>query len=162
MAEPKSNSLIGYSDANWGENRDDRKSNSGFVFMLNGSVVIWCSKKQSSVAISSTEAEIIALAEATKEVIWLNQLLSEINQDIQHPITIYEDNQSCRYRIMNGNSSNRTKHIDIKCHFIRDNVQNGLISCLYCPSEDMIADILTKPLQRIKFEKLRSGLKLHD
>lgn len=162
LAARDKSDLIGYADANWGESRHDRKSNSGFVFMLNGGVVSWCSKKQNCVALSSTEAEVIALAEATKEVIWIKQLLFEIGQEINIPITIYEDNQSCRHMILNGNASNRTKHIDVRCHFVKDHIKEGLINCLYCSSGEMIADILTKPLQRIKFEKFRSLMGVHD
>lgn len=158
LAMKNETGLIGYADANWAENRDDRKSNSGFVFKLNAGVVCWRSKKQECVSLSSTEAELIALTEAVKKAIWL---LNEIGQNIKLPITIFEDNESCRKLVYNDNSSNRTKHIPVRWHFIRDYIKKNVIKC-DCASEDMLADILTKPLQKIKIEKFRILLGIHD
>lgn len=156
------NGLIGYADANWAENRADRKSNSGYIFKLNGGTIIWNSKKQNTVALSSAEAEIIALSEATKEALWIKQLLAEIDQPVKTPIIIYEDNQSCKKFVENGKASNRTKHIDVKYLFTKDYINKQIISCEYCPTDDMTADIFTKPLNRTKFEKFRKSLMLHE
>lgn len=135
---------------------------SGYLFKLFGGVVSWCSKKQKCVALSSTEAELIALTEASKEGIWIQRLLCEIDQMIKGPIIIYEDNQSCIKLSCTENSSNRSKHIATRYFFIRDCIENNLIDCKYCPTENMIADILTKPLNRLKFTKLRNLMGLHD
>lgn len=162
MAQSNQTGLFGYADANWAENRTDRKSNSGYVFKLNGGTISWCSKKQVCVALSSTEAELIALTEGTKEAVWIHQLLSEIGQPIDIPIVIFEDNQSCLKLIDNVNASNRTKHIDVRHFFIRDYIEKRIIVCEYCPTDEMTADILTKPLSKIKFEKLRLMLGIHD
>lgn len=123
---------------------------------MNGGVISWRSKNQSCVALSSTEAELKAFTEATKEAIWIKKLLNEIGQMSNEPITIYEDNQSCQKLFQNSNSSNRTKHIEIRYQFIKDYIQKGVISCKYCPSDNMIADMLTKPLNKVKFEKFRN------
>lgn len=154
------NQLIGYADANWAESRIDRKSNGGYAFKLFGGTVSWRSKKQECVALSSTEAELISLTEAAKEAIWIKRLLKEIQQEIKDLFIIYEDNQSCRKIVQNTNPSNRTKHIDVRYNFIKDYIRKGLISCEYCCTEEMMADILTKPLNRIKFEKFRFMLGL--
>lgn len=113
-------------------------------------------------ALSSTEAELIAITEATKEAVWIHQLLNEIEQRINTPIIIYEDNQSCMKLIENVNASNRTKHIDVRHFFIRDYIEKKIIGCKYCPTEEMVADIMTKPLNKIKFEKCRLMLGIHD
>lgn len=153
--------LICYADANWAENRMDRKSNSGYVFFLNGGAIIWQSKKQSTVALSSAEAEIIAFSEATMEILWLKQLLLEINQPIKTPVIIFEDNQSCKKFVENDNISKRMKHIDVKYLFTKDYIEKQIISCQYCPTDAMPADIFTKPLSSIKFKRFREMLNLH-
>lgn len=117
----------GYADADWAENKDDRKSNSGYVFKVYGGVISWCCRKQSCVALSSTEAEFIALAEACQEAIWITRLLSDLDVNIGGSFTLYEDNQSCLKMIDNEKFSNRTKHIDTKYQFIKDCVQKGVV-----------------------------------
>lgn len=165
MAIKDETSLVGYADANWGESRTDRKSNSGFVFKYCGGIVSWCSRKQTCVALSTTEAELIALCEAAKECIWLKRLITEIGQIITEPIIInitiiliYEDNSSCQKLILNSNNSNRTKHIDIRYYFVKDLISKKILNCVYCPSDDMLADIFTKPLNNIKFRKFRNEM----
>lgn len=154
--------LFGYADANWAENRQDRKSNSGFVFMLNGGVVGWMCRKQGCVALSSTEAEFVALSEACQEAIWMRKVLVDLGCKNDTPTLIYEDNQSCLKLIMDEKLSNRTKHIDTKRHFVRDHVNNKDIICKYCPTEEMVADLFTKPLSEPRFAKLREMCGLCD
>lgn len=158
MAIKNETSLVGYADANWAESRTDRKSNSGFIFKYCGGIVSWCSRKQTCVALSTTEAELIALCEAAKECIWLKRLITEIGQIITEPIIIYEDNSSCQKLILNSNNSNRTKHIDIRYYFVKDLISKNILDCVYCPSDDMLADIFTKPLNKVKFEKFRNEM----
>lgn len=150
--------LIGFADANYGENRIDRKSNSGFVFKLNGGVVSWTCRKQKCVSLSSTEAELISLCEAIKEAIWLQNILFDLKRSENKPTTIYEDNQSCIKLIKNQKVSNRSKHIDIKYFYIKDLIEKNSIAIKYCPSDNMLADILTKPIQSTKFLRLRQLL----
>ena len=158
------NGLIGYSDADWGGDINDRKSTSGYIFKLNGGAVSWRSKKQSCIALSTAEAEYIALSAAAQESLWLNQLVSELTNSENQKITILEDNQSAIAMTRNPQFHGRSKHIDIKYHFVRDHVNSGNIELKYCPSGDMVADILTKGLSGQNFCKLRgnSGLSNHQ
>lgn len=147
--------LIGYADANWAEDRNTRKSNSGYAFFYNGGLINWSCRKQTCVSLSSTEAEFVALSDACQEAIWLQRLLEDMHQRIVFPTTIYEDNQSCLKLIKEERLSNRTKHIDTKFHFVKDYVDKGIIECKYCPTEEMIADLFTKPLSAVKHVELR-------
>lgn len=153
--ETEGSTFFGYADADWAENRDERKSNSGYVFMVNGGVISWCCRKQSCVALSSTEAEFISLAEACQEGVWIQRLLSNLNEPVQLPFVVFEDNQSCLKMISSEKFSNRSKHIDTKYHFVKDYVANNIVTCEYCPSEEMVADLLTKPLSANKINYLR-------
>lgn len=154
--------LYGYSDANWAEDKADRKSNSGHVFMVNGAKVCWSSRKQQLVALSTCEAEFIALSEACRAASWIRRLLIDLKQKVQKATTIHEDNQSCLKLIEEEERlSERSKHIDTRFHFVKDYVKGGLISCEYCPTEKMLADILTKPIPAKKFEEIRNYFGLH-
>lgn len=147
------NILYGFADADWAENKEDRKSNSGYLFKVYGATISWASRKQTCVALSSTEAEFIALAEASQEAIWLKELIKDFGiKSIQ--VTILEDNQSCLKYVSNQKFSNRTKHIDTKYHFVKNLSENDIINFIYCPSENMLADMLTKPLSRVKLSFL--------
>lgn len=156
--------LIGYADANWAESRLDRKSNSGFVFKFLGGVVSWSCKRQTCVALSSTEAEFIALSEACKEAQWIRRILEDLHQPQHSPTLIYEDNQSCLKLIEEEHFSRRSKHIDVRYYFVKDYIDKGLVSCKYCSTENMIADLLTKPLSanRIAFLRNKCRVKLFE
>lgn len=152
--------LIGYADADWGEDRESRKSNSGFVFLFGGPIY-WTCRKQSCVALSSTEAEFIALAEASKECIWLRNILIEFGVNVEKPTQIFEDNQSCIKLTESEKFNMRSKHIDIKAHNIQDLIQKEAITLKYIPSDDNIADLLTKPLPKAKFNDLKAKFNLN-
>lgn len=154
--DKKDQNLVVYSDANWAENRSDRKSNSGYIAMLNGGTISWACRKQSCVSLSSTEAEYIALAEACQEVIWLQRLCEDFEISIEKPTTVNVDNQSCMSMVEREKFSNRTKHVDTKYHFVQDMKEKGDILLKYCPTEENIADMMTKPLQNIKISKHRT------
>lgn len=153
--------LIGYADADWAGDKTDRKSNTGFVFQLGKGSISWTARKQQCVTLSSTEAEYVAISEASKELMWLLKLLADLGEKIQKPVTIKEDNQSCISLLQAEGESQRTKHIDTKFNFIRDICNNGTLKVKYCPTEFMKADILTKPLARIKHGMLRESLGIH-
>lgn len=153
----ESPSLIGYCDADWAGDLDTRRSTSGQVFLMANGSISWRSKRQTSVSLSTAEAEYIALCSASQEAIWLKRLLGEIGFDQSEPITILEDNQSAIAMSKNPTSHDRTKHIDIKFHFVRNAINESLIKLVYCPTDEMVADILTKPLHRGRFELLRTG-----
>jgi hypothetical protein len=147
--------LVGYSDSDWAGDINTRRSTSGYVFQVANSTVSWSSKRQRTVAKSSTEAEYIALSLAAQEAIWLQRLLYDVGFKIRKPITIFEDNQGTIELAKNAKYHNRTKHIDICHHFIRERVQSKEINVVYCRTDDMKADILTKGLARSSYEKLR-------
>ena len=146
--------LLGFTDADWAGDITDRKSTSGNVFMLYEGPITWSSIKQKTVATSSVESEYVALATATKEALWILTWLKEIGIDIT-TIPINIDSQGALNFANNGQFSQRTKHIDIKHHFIWDHLKNKDIKLQYLGTEDMIADAFTKPLERIKFEKFK-------
>ena len=108
------------------------------------------SGKQSTIPLSSNEAEYIALAEALQEAIWTRRLLADLGQNISGPTIIFEDNQNCMRMLENEKSSSRTKHIDIKYHYVRDVYRYGNDNIKYCPSEQMTADLQMKPIEAVK------------
>lgn len=150
--------MIGYSDSDYASDLDARKSTTGYIFMLNGGAVTWSSQRQRSVALSTTEAEYMAACAATKEAIWLRQLLSDIDEPISGPTTLYIDNQSAIKLIHNPEFHKRTKHIDIRYHFIREKLKKGEIETQYKSSEQQLADFLMKPLPLPRFKFLRDAI----
>lgn len=154
--------LMGYSDADWASDLDNRHSTSGNVFVMSGGAISWLSQKQATVALSTAEAEYIALGSTTQEAIWLRQLLSDLKVDMHRPTELLEDNQGSIAMAKNPVGHKRTKNIDIRHHFIRECVQAGTISLLYCPTNEMVADIFTKSLPKRQFERLRQGLGLTE
>lgn len=152
--DTESEALIGYADADWAENNTDRKSNSGYVYQIFGGTISWACRKQTCIALSSTEAEYISLAEACQEGMWIQKLLQDLLNKETIEVIMYEDNQSCLKMISNFKFSNRTKHIDTKYHFVKHLQSQGLRSFKYCPTELMIADLLTKPLKAVKLNFL--------
>ena len=151
------NSLNGYCDTDWGAN-EDRKSISGYLFMLGGGAISWSSKKQSTVALSSTEAEYIALVQAAKESIWLQRLLSELGWTERDHKVIWEDNQGAIALAVNPEYHACTKHIDIQYHFIRECVENDRIKLEYIPTAEQLADALTKIMPRNRHWELTEGM----
>lgn len=149
-----SGKCVGYCDADWGGDLDDRKSTSGYLFQVGGAAVSWRSKKQTCVALSTAEAEYVALASAAQEAVWMGQLTTELGIEPE-AITIFEDNQSAISMTKNPQFHGRAKHIDLKYHFVRDQVSEGTVKLEYCPSKEMIADMLTKGLPKDQFVKLR-------
>ena len=146
-----------YCDADYGGG-EDRKSISGLLVNLCGGAIVWGSKKQTSTAVSSTESEYMALLLAAKESIWIQQLLSELEYSAINGNVIYCDNQGAIALANNPEYHARTKHIDIQYHFIRECVQNGKIDLIYCPTEDMLADAMTKALARDRHMDLLSKM----
>lgn len=148
----KNNSdLMGYADADWASDNLDRKSYTGYCFIYSNCIVSHESRKQQTVALSSTEAEYMAACEATKEAIHLRNLLHELtNRQNNVPVTIYTDSQSAQKLTENSVYHRRTKHIDVKFHFIREAVGKRYVKLEYLRSSEMPADLLTKSLSKIK------------
>ena len=161
-AQEEKPELFGYTDADWAGDVDTRRSTSGYVFQIGSGTVSWSSRKQQTVAKSSTEAEYVALSSATQEAVWLRHLMKDLGRQMDAPTTIYEDNQGATELAKNAKFHNRTKHIDICHHFVRERVVSNEIRVIYCPMEDMIADIMTKGLAKLTFEKLRDLLAVRD
>jgi hypothetical protein len=149
---------VGYSDADWGGNSDDRKSNSGHIFMLAGGPISWRSKKQPTVALSSMEAEYMAASLATREALWLRTLFAELGLPYSGPTTLYVDNRSAINFSKNSGFHARSKHIDIQHHFVREKIISNKITIIHCASEDNLADILTKALPMPKHQNLTTRL----
>lgn len=154
--------LVGFADADWGNDMDDRRSYTGYFFKLANAAISWSSRKQKSVALSSTEAEYVSLSEAAKEAIHLKILLEEIIGD-QGRLTIFNDNQGAGQMTKNPICHSKAKHIDIRYHHIREVINSGVINVEYQPTEEMPADVLTKALVSTKHMNCidRMGLKLH-
>ena len=154
--------IVGYSDADWAGDVAERRSTSGYMFLFNGGPISWKSQRQKCVALSTAEAEYVALSSAAQESIWLTQLLSELTRASETPMVIHEDNQSTIAMARNPQYHGRAKHIEIKHHFIRDQVAYGTIELVYCPSSQMIADMLTKGLNCDSLIYLRTQSGMFD
>jgi hypothetical protein len=150
--------LIGYTDSDWAGCAVDRKSTSGCCFGLGSTVVSWFSRKQKSVALSSAEAEYMAASQASCEAIWLRKLLVGLFGHELRPTMIHCDNQSCIKLSENPVFHDRSKHIEIRYHFIRDWVQRGAVQLEYISTDEQIADILTKSLPRGKHVYFRDKM----
>lgn len=152
-------SLVGYVDADFASDISDRKSTTGYIFEVFGCSVVWYSKKQGVVTVSTTEAEYVAASLATCEALWIRGILQDLKVEVINPTKIFEDNQSC-IKMSRNQDSKRSKHIDVRCHHIRDNVEKGIIILQYKPSSEQKADMMTKPLQAVQFQKLIKAIGL--
>lgn len=150
--------VSGFSDSDFAGDMDTRRSTSGFVFCLAGGAVTWASQRQKIVTLSTTEAEYVAAATASKEAVWLRKLMKDLGCSNGNPICLFVDNQSAIKLVKNPEYHKRTKHIDIKYHFIRERVQEGDLIIKYVSSHDQKADIFTKPFAKDRFLFLRESL----
>ena len=139
--------LSAYSDADWGGDLDSRRSTTGYVVYAAGGPIAWQSKLQSTVAVSTMEAEYMAAFGAIQELIWIKGVLGEIGFNYIDPITLYMDSKSAMSLAKNPTHHKRSKHIDIKYHWLREHTdEEGTIHLEHCGTEDMVADVLTKAL----------------
>ena len=139
---------------------DDRRAISGYAFLIDGAVVSWASKKQEIISLSTTESEYVAITHATKEALWLRSFISQLFAPFTEAIELNSDNQSAIALTRDHQYHARTKHIDIRFHFIRWVVEDKKIKLVYCPTEDMVADVLTKALPSPKVKHFASALGL--
>jgi hypothetical protein len=149
---------MGFSDADWAGNACDRKSTTGYCTFVGGNLVSWKSKKQNVIARSSAEAEYRAMASTACELIWLKFLLSDLGIQQDHPIPMFCDNQAAMHIAANPVFHERTKHIEVDCHYVRFQVQKKVIATVFTRSHDQLADIFTKPLPSSQFLQLLSKL----
>ncbi|KAG5877261.1 hypothetical protein JTB14_013996 [Gonioctena quinquepunctata] len=143
--------LSGFSDSDYASDEDTRKSTTGYIFKLSNGAVTWSSKRQHSVTISTTEAEYVAACQATKEAIWIRRLMNDIGESVSMATPLNIDNQSAIKLIHNPEFHNRTKHVNIQFHFVREKFQDGEIEPVYVSTELQEADLLTKALPRTSF-----------
>lgn len=157
--KPTGNKIYGYVDADFANDVSDRKSYTGFVFMLGGGPVSWESKKQRIVTKHSTEAEYVALSEAGDEAVYLKNLFQELFGK-SDTIVLFNDNQSSQKIAMNTGAGGRTKYIDVRYHRIRQHIEQNTLELNHVSTEEMVADVLTKGLGKIKHNKCVEGLGL--
>jgi len=160
LQTPSTTNLLAYTDADWGGNADDRTSTSTYIIFLEGNPMSWLSKKQKTVARSSTEAEYRAVATSTTEIMWLTNLLKELGITRSAPPKIMCDNIAATYLCYNLVLHSRMKHISLDYHFVREQVQAGKFQVSHISTKDQLADIMTKPLPIAMFEDLRDKIKV--
>nr|KYP69002.1 Copia protein [Cajanus cajan] len=154
--------MIGYTDSDWAGSIDDMKSTSGYAFSLGSRFFSWASKKQATIAQSTAEVEYIVAAETTSQAIWLQRILEKMSEQQDGPTIIYCDNRSTIAMTKNPVHHQRTKHIAIKYHFIKEAETTKQIQPEYCSTEDQVANIFTKALPRVKFEQLQAMLRVTE
>ncbi|KAJ9504976.1 hypothetical protein QJQ45_013241 [Haematococcus lacustris] len=152
--------LVGFCDADFAGDTDTRRSTTGYVFMLHGGAVSWSSRRQPTVAVSTTEAEYMAASAASKEALWLRTLVAElaVGSDVVQPVTIMCDNEAAITLIKHPIASAQSKHIDVLHHFVRERAARGEVVFKFCESEANVADGMTKALPRAKFEFCKAGM----
>jgi hypothetical protein len=151
-------SLIGFTDSDCSGDLVPRKSTSGILFFLGLNLVTWSSQKQKVVALSSCEAEYVAAALGACQGVWLNMLIADITGRATEKFKLLVNNMSAIELSKNPVFHDRSKHIDTRYHYIRDCVAKGVVDVSHVGTDDQLADILTKPLGRVKFVELRSRL----
>lgn len=150
--------LLGYTNSDYAGDQNDRKSTSGYVFLMSSGAVSWSSKKQPVVTLSTTEAEFISATHCACQAVWLKRILKELRHDTCKPTVIYCDSVSAIKLSKNPVIHGRSKHIDVRFHFLRDLTKEGIVELVQCSTREQIADILTKPLKLETFLKLRDML----
>ena len=147
----------GYVDSDYARDIDTRRSVTGYIFLLAGAPISWQSRQQPSFALSSMECEYMAACAAAQEAVWLIQLLKEFTCNFFHPVILFEDNKACLEFVKNNNNAKRSKHIDVRYHFISDLERDKVITLsTSVRSQDNLADIMTKPLDKTTFARLSS------
>lgn len=156
----KVQALMGYCNADWAGDANERRSTTGYVFFVGVGAISWNCKRQPTIALSTTEAEYMAASHCTREAIWLRKLMADVGVVQAEATKILCDNQGCIALAKNPTHHSRTKHIDVQHHFIREKLESGEICLEYCPTEDMVADVLTKALAREQHHMLTTSMGL--
>ena len=150
--------LEGYCDADWAGDTGNRRSTTGYVFKLAGGPVSWSSKVQSCVSMCSTEAEYTALSARAQELVYLRRLVCEVFTGVNGATVVYEDNTGATCLTKNPTHHKRTKHTDTRFHYTRERVEAGDVHVVHVPTEEQLADVLTKPLGRDRTSMLRGKI----
>ena len=151
-------SLLGYINSDHSGDLVHRKSTSGMVFYLGSSLVTWASQKQKVVTLSTCEAEYVAATAGACQGVWLSMLVADLTGNEVQKFGLLVDNKSAIGLSKNPMHHDRSKHIDTRFHYIRECIEKGVVGVDHVGTEDQLADILTKPLGRIRFVELRSRL----
>ena len=158
----KSTEVVGYCDADWAGDREDRRSTTGYCTFIGGNIVTWKSKKQKVVACSSAEAEYRAMLKLTNELVWIKGILKHLGVEQSTPMTMHCDNQAAIHIASNSVFHERTKHIEVDCHKVRQMMVLGVILPCYTRSEDQLADVFTKAARHKTMESIHIRLGLID
>lgn len=150
--------LVGFVDSDYAGDSDDRRSTSGYVFMLGGGAISWASKKQPIVTLSTTEAEFVSAAYGACQAVWLINVLEEVGSSQGESTVVFCDNSSTIKLSKNPILHGRSKHIHVRFHFLRELVNDGVIALEYCTTQDQLADVMTKAVKLEVFEKLRGRM----
>jgi len=155
LQDPTVVTPTGYVNSDHARDPDTRRSVTGYIFFLAEGPIVWQSRQQASIALSSMEAEYMSACAATQEAMWLRMVLTELGGVIDRPITLHEDNQACIYLSQNPNDHQKSKHIDRQYHYVREQFIAGTINLAKIPTSGNCSDLLTKPLQKGPFETHR-------
>lgn len=151
-----------YTDADWARSITDRKSTSGYCTFVGGNLVTWRSKKQNVVARSSADAEFRSVAHGICEVLWIKRLLEDLKIQSILPMKVHCDNKAAIAIAHNPVLHDRTKHVEVDKHFIKEKIEEGMICMSYIPTAEQIADVLPKGLYKGQFNYLISKLSMED
>src|SRR6266545_1467485 len=152
---------LAYIDADYGGCKDTRRSTSGYVFTMAGGAVTWSSKRQSTVALSTVEAEYVAMSRSAQQMMWMQTWLDEVEIEHELPGLIKGDSRGAISLVKNTKDHGKVKHIDIRHHYIRDLIKSKLISFEQIPSAENLTDLFTKPLARDNHHRLLKGLNIY-
>ena len=150
--------LHGFCDSDWASDVETRRSTTGYVFFIGSSPVSWCTQRQGTVALSATEAEYMSVSAAAREAVWLRSFLFDVGYPCQAPTKIRCDNKGAVSLTANPIRHRANKHIDIRHHYVRELVDNKKVTIIWTSSQNMVADIMAKPIPKVKFEQWRSVL----
>ncbi len=145
--------LVSFSDSDWAGDKDNRRSINGFIIFLCGVPIVWRSKQQKTVALSSSEAEFVAISEAVKEILFVLQLLRTMNIPVEMPVKVRVDNMGAIFMSENASSGIRTRHVDTRYHFVREQVADKIVEIIFVRTDDNKADGFTKNVKGEVFER---------
>jgi hypothetical protein len=157
-----SSGMISYDDSDWAANVEDRHSLTGHVILFAEVAIAWATRRQKTVALSSTEAEYMALSDRCRLVAYFCNLFEELGKDMSNPTPICVDNQGAIFLAVNPAHDKRTKHIDIRYHYVREFIEQGHGKIYYIPTNNQVADVMTKPLSFDKHATFSGSLGLTD
>ena len=150
--------MIAYTDSDYVGDLNDRKSTSGYIFLLGSGAVSWLSKKQPIITLSTTKAEFVAAAGCASQVVWMRRVLNQLGH-VQKKSTLVMCNNSSTIKLSkNPVMHGRSKHIDVRFHFFRELANDETIELMHCGTKEQTTDVMTKPLKLESFQKFRSQM----